>query len=157
VGYRLVEAPHVNFDVAALEGAGVRGRDVGRLRAEGSIRIDGRIVQLDEVSTRTPGRVFAFVMDTAWCDGAIELARGADLLVCESTFLSENSRLAEQYGHLTAREAAEIARLAGARQLLLTHFSQREPDTARYVAEAASVFANVLGAEDLMRVAITRE
>jgi ribonuclease Z len=155
VGYRVAEGPHVNFDVDALERAGVRGPDVGRLRRDGAIEVDGRTVRIDEVSVTTPGRVVAFVMDTAWCDAAIELARDADLLVCESTFLSENEELAEQYGHLTARQAAEIARLAGAKRLLLTHFSQREPDTARYVAEAAEVFPDVVGAEDLMRLTIS--
>jgi ribonuclease Z len=156
VGYRLVEAPHRNFDVEALARAGVRGPDVGRLERDGSIDVDGRTVTLDEVSVTTRGRVVAFVMDTAWCEAAIELARDADLLICESTFLSEHSRIAESYGHLTARQAAEIAVLAGARQLLLTHFSQRERDTARYVAEAAEVFPDVLGAEDLMRVPVHR-
>jgi ribonuclease Z len=74
--------------------------------------------------------------------------------VCESTFLSEHADLAESYGHLTARQAAELARVAGARRLLLTHFSQREPLTARYVEEAAEVFPDVIGAEDGMRVEI---
>jgi ribonuclease Z len=156
IGYRIVEAPRVNFDREALASAGVRGPDVGRLARDGSIMVAGREVTVDEVSTTTPGRVFAFVMDTARCDAAVELARGADLLVCESTFLDEHRDLAAVYGHLTALEAADIARLARARQLLLTHFSQREPDTSRYVAEAADIFPDVIGADDLMRVAIPR-
>ena len=114
-------------------------------------------MRLEDVSVTSPGRVFAFVMDTGRCDSAVELARGADLLVCESTFLSEQADLAERFKHLTARQAAEIAVEAGVRQLLLTHFSQREPDTARYVADAASVFENVIGAEDGMRVTIARD
>jgi ribonuclease Z len=157
VGYRIEEAAHVNFDVDALRERGIRGPDVGRLRATGSLERDGRVVRLEDVSITTPGRVFAFVMDTARCHAAVELARDADLLVCESTFLSDQADLAERYKHLTARQAAEIAAEAGARQLLLTHFSQREPDTARYVADAAPVFHNVIGAEDGMRVAITRD
>jgi ribonuclease Z len=156
IGYRVVGAPHVNFDPNALAVAGVHGPDVGRLHDEGSIEVGGRTVHRGDVSVTTPGRVVAVVMDTAWCDAAIELARDADLLVCESTFLGEHAELAERYGHLTARQAAEIAREAGARRLLLTHFSQREPDTARYVAEAAEVFPDVLGAEDLMQLPIPR-
>lgn len=154
IGYRVEEAPHVNLDPAALRALGVRGPDVGRLRRDGVLVHEGREVRLEEVSVTSPGRVVAFVMDTAWCDAAIELARGADLLVCESTFLSEHADLAERYGHLTARQAGELALAAGARRLLLTHFSQREPDTARYVADAAKVFPDVLGAEDGMRVSI---
>ena len=157
VGYRIEEAPHVNFDADALRALGITGPDVGHLRREGTLVHQGREVRLEDVSVTNPGRVFAFVMDTARCDAAVELARGADLLVCESTFLSENAHLAERYKHLTARQAGEIAAEAGARQLLLTHFSQREPNTARYVADAAGVFANVIGAEDGLRVPIPRD
>jgi ribonuclease Z len=156
-GFRVEEPPHVNFDVEALREAGVHGHDVGRLRRDGSITLDGRTIELRDVSVTRPGRVVAFVMDTAWCDDAIELARGADLLVCESTFLTEHAEIAERYGHLTARQAAEIAVLSGARRLLLTHFSQREPKTARYVAEAAQIFPHVIGAEDGMRVPVPIE
>ncbi|HEX7095126.1 MAG TPA: ribonuclease Z [Acidimicrobiales bacterium] len=154
VGYRVQEAPHVNLDTEALRALGIEGPDVGRLRRDGVIVHNGREVRLADVSVTSPGRVVAFVMDTARCEAAIELARGADLLVCESTFLSDQSDIAEEYGHLTARQAAEIALEAGARRLLLTHFSQREPETARYVADAAKVFPDVTGAEDGMRVPI---
>jgi ribonuclease Z len=156
VGYRIEGMPRVNFDTGALDRAGVHGPDVGRLRRDGAIDRDGRRVTLDEVSRTSPGLVVAFVMDTAVCDDAVELARDADLLVCESTFLDANEDLAARYGHLTARQAAGIARDAGARTLLLTHFSQREPDTARYVAEAAAVFPRVLGADDGLRIPIRR-
>jgi ribonuclease Z len=156
VGYRVAEAERRNFDRDALERAGVRGVDVGRLRRDGEIVVDGRTVALDDVSRTTAGHVVAFVMDTARCDAAIDLARDADLLVIESTFLSEHEELAERYGHLTARQAAEIGRAANARQVLLTHFSQREPDTARYVHEAAAVFPGVIGAEDGMRIPVPR-
>jgi ribonuclease Z len=154
VGYRIEEAPHVNFDVDRLRALGIDGPDIGRLRRDGTLEKDGRTVHLADVSVTTPGRVFAFVMDTARCESAVELARDADLLVCESTFLSEQADIAERYGHLTARQAAEIAVAAGARQLLLTHFSQREPDTSRYVSDAATTFPGVIGAEDGMRVEI---
>jgi ribonuclease Z len=156
VGYRIEGVPHVNFDADALERLGVRGPDVGRLRREGAIDVDGRTITVDEVSQTSAGTVVAFVMDTAMCDDALELARDADLLICESTFLDENRDLATEYGHLTARQAAQLARDAGARSLLLTHFSQREPDTARYVEEAAAVFPRVVGADDGMRIPIRR-
>jgi ribonuclease Z len=130
---------------------------VGELLRHGWVTVEGRTVHLDDVrAAPRQGAVVAFVLDTAWCDGALELARGADLLVCESTFLHEHADLAQAYGHLTARQAGELAAAAGARRLVLTHFSQREPDTARYVAEAAAVFPDVVGAEDGLRIAVPR-
>jgi ribonuclease Z len=88
-------------------------------------------------------------MDTRPCDAAVALAEGADLLVCESTFLDADEDLARRRGHLTARQAAWVAAEAGARRLVLTHFSQRYHDGSAFAAEASQVFADVIAAEDL--------
>jgi ribonuclease Z len=101
------------------------------------------------VSVARPGQSVAFVMDTRPCDAAVELAAGVDLLVCESTFLAEDEHLADAYAHMTAAQAGRLAREAGARRLVLTHFSQRYPDEARFAAEAAELFPDVVAARDL--------
>src|SRR5205814_262439 len=80
----------------------------------------GRRVTLEEMSEPRRGQVFAFVMDTRLCDAAFALAAGADLVVCESTFLERDADLAAAYGHLTAAQAARVAAEAGARRLVLT-------------------------------------
>ena len=104
---------------------------------------------LEEISVSRPGQKMAFIMDTRWCDGARELAAGVDLLVCESTFLEAEADLAEAYGHLTAAQAARLAVEAGARHLVLTHYSQRHPDEAAFLAEAAPIFAATTAVRDL--------
>ena len=58
------------------------------------------------------------------------------------------------YGHLTAAQAARVAAEAGARRLVLTHFSQRYPDDAEFVAEAGAIFPDVVVARDLDRVPV---
>jgi ribonuclease Z len=88
-------------------------------------------------------------MDTRACDAAIALAEGVDLLLCEATFLEGESFKAADYGHLTAREAGVIAREAGARLLVLTHFSSRYPTPDGHLREAREVFPDVVVAEDL--------
>jgi ribonuclease Z len=100
------------------------------------------------------GQVFAFVMDTRLCDAAFALADGADLVVCESTFLERDADLAAAYGHLTAAQAAGVAKAAGARRLVLSHFSQRYPDAAAYADEAGEIFPDVVVARDLDRVPV---
>ena len=132
-----------------LEAAGVHGPDVGRLLETGSIDVDGRRIDLSEVSEVRPGRSAAVVMDTAACDNAVRLAAGVDVLLCEATFLESESFLARDYGHLTAREAATIAREAGVGLLVLTHFSARYPDLDRHRREAEAVFPDVVVAHDL--------
>ena len=83
------------------------------------------------------------------CTGTIEAARGADLLVHESTFGDEEAERAVETGHSTAREAATVARDAGVRRLLLTHFSARySRDAIELEREARSVFAETLIGRD---------
>jgi len=155
VGYRLQEADGVRMLPDQLERYGVSGPDVGRLAQDGTLTRHGATVRLEDVSTPRRGQVFAFVMDTRWCDSAVELARGADLLVCESTYLDRDRELAEEHAHLTARQAGELARAAGARRLVLTHYSQRYGDDPQpFLQDAGEVFDDVVAARDLQRVSL---
>ncbi|MQY11571.1 Ribonuclease BN [Streptomyces sp. RB5] len=153
-GYRLAEPDGRRMLPDRLKAAGISGPDVSRLQRDGEL--NG--VRLEEVSEHRPGQVFAFIMDTGMCDAVHELAKGADLLVLESTFLAQDAALAAEAGHLTAGQAGEAARRAGARHLVLTHFSQRYTDPALFEAEArAAGFTGELTiAEDLTRVTVPR-
>ena len=83
------------------------------------------------------------------------LARNADLVVAESTYLDRDADLAAAYGHLTARQAGQLAADAGARRLVLTHFSRRYGDDADVFArEAREVFDDVVAVDDLDVVAL---
>jgi len=154
LGWRLSEAPGRRMLPDRLEMLGVRGSAIGALRRAGELVVGGRRITLDEVSEYRRGQNFAFVMDTRRCDAAVELARDADLLVCESTFLDSERVLAHDYRHLTAKQAAEIARDAGTRRLVLTHFSQRYGDDDAFLAEAQAIFPDVVTARDLLTVAV---
>ena len=141
-GYRVAEPDGRRMLPERLAQFGIRGPQVGQLQRDGVIEVDGRQVTVDEVSVFRPGQVFAFVMDTRMCPGALTLAQGADLLVAESTFLDADRELAHMYRHLTSREAGRLAAEAGARELVLTHFSQRYPydEAERFREEAALEF-----------------
>jgi ribonuclease Z len=155
LGWRLEEPDGRRILPDRLEAAGLSGPDVGRLVEAGVIDVGGRRVHVDEVSVERPGQRFAFIMDTRLCDAAFELASRADLLVCEATFLSCDEHLARDYGHLTAAQAARIAAEAGARRLVLSHFSQRYGDDGEpFVREARAIFDDVVAAQDLDRVAV---
>lgn len=147
-GFRLEERPRRTMLPDRLAAAGVRGPMISRLIADGALEIEGRVVRLEEVSTARPGQSFAFVMDTRMCDNAVALARDVDMLVCESTYLSCDADKARENGHLTAAEAATIASRAGARRLVLTHFSQRYTDGEPFVAEARAIHPDVVAARD---------
>ena len=152
-GWRIEEQPTRHFLVDRLDQLGIRGPDVGRLQREGRLRTRGRDVILEDVSEIRPGQVVSFVMDTGWCDEAVELARNADLLVCESTFSQADEALARAYRHLTAADAGRLAQAAGARRLVLTHFSQRYGDPEPLGREAAQHFeGEVIVARELQRI-----
>jgi ribonuclease Z len=158
-GYRLVEPDGRRMLPEELVARGISGPDVGRLRQTGHLEANGRLVKLDEVSVPRRGQRFAFVMDTRLCDAAFELADGADMLVCESTFAEADAGLARDWGHLTARQAGQIAAASGVRLLVLTHFSQRyetgPPERLR--DEAAAAFSGeIVAAADLDRIPVPR-
>jgi ribonuclease Z len=154
-GWRLEEPDGRRMLPDRLHALGITGPDIGRLQAAGSIDVAGRTVHLDEVSAHRRGQSFAFVMDTRWCETAVELATGVDLLVCESTYLSVDEDLATEYGHLTARQAGRLAAVAGARRLVLTHFSRRYGDDVEpFAAEAREEFDDVVLANDFDRISV---
>jgi ribonuclease Z len=159
VGYRLTEPDGRRMLPERLAALGITGPDVGVLQREGEIIAGGRRVTVEEASEPRRGQRFAFIMDTRLCDAAFALAEGADMLVCEATFTDDDLALAGEYGHLTAGQAGRIAAGAGARLLVLTHFSQRYPagEEERFAAEAAAQFAGeVVVASDLARIAVPR-
>ncbi|MFB6248205.1 MAG: ribonuclease Z [Salinibacter sp.] len=98
-----------------------------------------------------PGVALAYVTDTRPCGGGHALAEDVDLLYHDATFTDGLHARAVETGHSTAREAAEVARDAGANRLLLGHLSARYDDPAPLAAEAAAVFSEAEVAEELRR------
>ena len=157
LGYRLVEAGGRRMLPDRLAAFGITGPDIGRLQREGRLVTGERLVTVDQVSEPRRGQRFAFIMDTRMCDAAFELADGADMVVCESTFADAEAGLAREYGHLTADQAGRIAAESRARLLVLTHFSQRyeHGDGQQLAVQAAMAFGGpVVLARDLDRIPV---
>jgi ribonuclease Z len=161
-GYRITERPRAGaLNVKLLDEMGVpSGPAFGKLKAGTDITLeDGRTIRSsDVVGHPIPGRVVVVLGDTKPCDSAVELARGADLLVHEATFSHKLAEKAREYGHSTAVDAAETARAAGVRRLLITHFSSRykPEDLKNLEEEARSVFAHTDSAIELSPYTIPR-
>jgi len=149
--YRLVEPDGRRMLPGRLSARGVQGPQVGVLQRRGRLETPGGLVLLEEVSEHRAGQVVAVVQDTRWCEGALRAAAGADLLVCEATFADAEEHLAVPYGHLTARQAGRLGSQAGARRLVLTHFSSRYPDVGPLLAQAREEHDDVVAAADLER------
>jgi ribonuclease Z len=95
------------------------------------------------------------VGDAGRTDDILEHCRDADALVIESTYLNEEAEMAQQFSHLTAQKAAELAKAAGAKRLILTHLSRRyrERDV---LAEAQEIFPGAVVARDFDSFQIKR-
>ena len=132
------------------------GPAFGRLQdGESVVVADGTTVRPEQVTgPPRPGISVAYVTDTRPCDGGRALADDADLLYHDATFADDHQERAEKTGHSTARQAATVARDAGAERLLLGHLSARYPDPTPLVREAQSVFSDAEIAEELRRYAL---
>lgn len=155
VGFRYEEKPRPgHLDVDKANALGVTDyRHYRMLKAGETVTLDdGRVVESAEVvGPERPGASFAYVTDTMPCAGGRALADGVDLLYHEATFAEDLHDRAVETGHSTAREAAEIARDAGANRLLLGHFSARYTSVDALVEEARAVFKNTEAAQELRR------
>jgi len=87
-------------------------------------------------------------MDTRLCKGVYDLARGADMLLIEATYMSDLEEKALEYGHLTAAQAGSIARECGVDLLVLSHYSQRYSSPEGLMQEALQNHPKVLAAYD---------
>jgi ribonuclease Z len=159
MGYALVEEDRKGrFDPDHAKSLGVpEGPLWGRIHRGGDVTLeDGRVVRSSElVGPPRPGRTVVITGDTRPCENTIAAARGADLLVHEATFGDEEADRAKETGHSTAREAGIVARTAGCRRLVLSHFSARySRDASELEAQAESEFPNVTIARDGMEIEI---
>jgi ribonuclease Z len=150
IGWRVTEPNTHKFDNEKLAYYGVKGPLVKELQEKGSLVIGGNTVTLEQVSWIRHGDSFAIVIDTVPCQSAIDIARNASLFLCESTYLDEHKELAKLHHHLTAKQAALIAKQADAQKLILTHFSARYQNLKAFELEARTIFPNTYVADDLV-------
>ncbi|KOR88933.1 ribonuclease Z [Paenibacillus solani] len=154
-GYRIVEKDLPgSLDLKRLEAFGLKpGPLYGKLKRGESVELeDGQWIHASDVLlTPKKGRVVTILGDTRPCEGVELLAKDADLLVHEATFMEDLSDLAHEYYHSTAKQAAEAAKRNGVQALFLTHFSSRYKDIEHLqplLKEAQEVFEHTRLAED---------
>jgi len=155
LGYNFIEKPRRKIRVDLIKNLGIpEGPILGKLQNNKSIEWKGKTVTPEEATFLEGGKKITFLTDTVLTDNCIKLAKEADLLVCEATYLSTMEEKAEKYKHMTAKQAAFIANRANVKKLVLTHFSQRYKTTLEVEEDARDNFNNIICAEDFMRIKI---
>ncbi|UCD72973.1 MAG: ribonuclease Z [Candidatus Bathyarchaeota archaeon] len=118
---------------------------------------DGTSVKPSEIlGPSRPGRKVVYSGDTRPSTEITRLAQGADLLIHEATYDDSLAEKAAETGHSTPSQAAEIAREAKVRRLILTHISSRYPDPQLLLSQARARFQSVEVAQDLQRIKIPK-
>jgi ribonuclease Z len=150
------------FDVERARALGIPpGPIYAELKAGRSVTLDdGRVIRGDALcGPPRPGCSVVYCTDTVFSEAAVELARGADLLIHESTFSHGEAELAIARQHSTSTMAAQTALEAGVKQLALTHLSPRyvagnpmTPDDL--VAEARAIFPETIVARDFLTLEV---
>jgi ribonuclease Z len=113
----------------------------------------GKIIRPEQVvGAPRPGRKIAYSGDTRPTESLVKLSEKADLLIHEATLSDELLEKAQGDGHSTPSQAAEIARKAGVKKLILTHVSARYKGTQQLLEQAQKIFPNVEVAEDFMKI-----
>lgn len=151
VGYVIVEDNFYRFSPEKAKEIGIPPGPLYKKLAEGQTVVwNGELVTPEMVTDGiVRGRKLVYTGDTRPTDRIVEVAENADMLIHDSSFTSELQDWAEYTKHSTALEAAEVARKAGVRKLVLTHISARySNDTSPLLSEAKKVFPETYVAED---------
>ncbi|MGB8700372.1 MAG: ribonuclease Z [Thermosynechococcaceae cyanobacterium] len=164
-GYRIQEKDQPGrFDAEKAHALGIpSGPLYGRLKRGETITLpDGRSINGNDLcGPIQTGRTVVYCTDTIYCDGAIRLAQGADVLIHESTFAHQDAAMAYERLHSTSTMAAQVALSASASHLLLTHFSPRYAPGSPLqlddlLLEARAIFPNTELAYDFLTYSVPR-
>ena len=130
--------------------------ELNRIKSgEDYVTPDGVVVPNSRLTTPSaPARSYAYCSDTICLRNILPQIKGVDLLFHEGTFAQCDAARAKETFHTTAQQAAEIARDAEAKQLVIGHFSARYEDESILLKEAQAVFPNTLLAKENLRITI---
>ncbi|MFI3080263.1 ribonuclease Z [Streptococcus sp. 2021WUSS124] len=158
VGYRVIQKDlEGTLDAEALRAAGVPfGPLFGQIKNGQNVTLeDGtEIIASDYISPPRPGKVVTILGDTRKCHASVRLAVNADVLVHEATYGKGDEKIARKHGHSTNMEAAQVAKDAGVKQLLLNHISPRflSKDISQLRKDASTIFEQVHIVKDLEEI-----
>ncbi|MFB2876673.1 ribonuclease Z [Floridanema aerugineum] len=164
-GYRIEEKDRPGrFDVEKAKELGIpSGPIYGKLKRGEQVTLpDGRVINgADLCGPNQTGRKLVYCTDTVYCEGAVELAKDADVLIHEATFAHQDAELAFQRLHSTSTMAAQVALESGAKHLIMTHFSPRyapgnDIQLNDLLSEAKAIFPNTTMAYDFLAYEVPR-
>jgi len=154
LAYIFQEKNKIKFFEKKAKAKGINGPLFTEIQKKKKLKIKGKVVKLSDISYEKQGKKLVFVSDTLPLKTTITASKGADLLIHEATYLNSLKKEAKENFHSTTTQAAEIAKKAKAKQLLLFHISQRHRNNTEIEKEAQKVFKNSICAKDGLKIEI---
>ena len=153
LGYKFAETDKIKIDMRKIKKFGItHGPSIGKLQDGKAIDVNGKKIYPQDVGYLEEGKKIAYITDTLICDNCYKTAQNADILICEATYSSKLTNKSEEYGHMTAKQAGQIANRSNAKQLVLIHFSARYKNTQEIEEDARGIFDNVICSNDFMKL-----
>lgn len=149
--YSFVKKGQIRIDKSKLKREKISpGPWLAKLKEGKDISVNGKKYSARKLTYKDEDKKASFVLDTSYNKNIVPFVKDSDILVCESTFSSDMEKTAGEYGHLTSRQAGEIAKKSGSKKLVITHISQRyEKEKSRILNETKKAFKSSFLAEDL--------
>lgn len=151
VGYCFKEKDHWNIDVKKAKKYGLEGKKLKVIKENGEIKVGKKIIKLEQIAIKKTGRKIVYSGDTEPCKALFEMAKNADLLIHDGTFIELPDL---ERPHSSAVEIAKLAKRYKVKKLILTHLSRRYKSTKEVLDAVEPIFKNVIVAEDLMKVTL---
>lgn len=159
VGFIFREKPpmrHLRADMMDFYNVPVSRRHAIKAGAD-FVTDDGRIIPNSWLTTDPqPAASYAYASDTAYSQDVADAVKGVDTLYHEATYANDRADKAAQRKHSTAEQAARVAKAAGARRLVIGHFSKSyNSDESTLLSEACAVFPDTIMAREGMKLKVT--
>ncbi len=161
LGYVFKEDDRIRADMEEAAKFGLKtGPKIGALKAGKSVAINGKTVKPEDIIKTEPGKKIVYTGDTKYNENIVKFSKDADLLIADSTFGEEFVERAGDFRHSTSNDAAEAAKKAGVKQLVLTHISRRYQESEGNISpktledSARKIFKNTILARDFLEIEV---
>ncbi len=155
IGFAFIIKEKIKINMAKVDSLGLKqGKWLQKIQKGESATIKGKKILPEQISSIESATKIGFVLDTKYCENAVLIAKNSDLLISEAVYDDDFADKAAEYKHMTAHDAATIAKNAKVDRLIITHISQRYRTPKKILADAKKVFPNTSVAKDFLEIEI---
>lgn len=158
IAYKFIEKDTLKIIKTKLERLNIPpSPKIAKLKKGENITINNKTIKAKDVTKKVEGRILTIILDTKYSQNLASFAKNSDVLITEATYKHELLEKANEYKHMTATQAANIAKNSNSKKLYLTHFSQRYKKEKELQQEAKKTFKNTKAAKDFLTTTIPKK